>query len=58
VIGSESQAALRSGATAHTAQPSADIVFRFCTSDAVIVATSPDPPPVGARGAEMPRCKC
>jgi hypothetical protein len=47
VIGSESQAALHSGATAHIAQPSAGIVFRFCTSDAVIVATSPDHPRSG-----------
>lgn len=58
VIGSESQAALHSGATAHIAQPSAGIVFRFCTSDAVIVGYEPRPPPVGARGAEMPRCEC
>src|SRR6266436_136279 len=52
--------ALHSGATAHTAQPSADIVFRFSTADTTILATDLDLPPRdswlgGVRGSRISR---
>jgi hypothetical protein len=47
-------ATLHCGATAHTAQSSAGVVFRFWTSDAVIAATSPDNP---LSGPVVRRCR-